>query len=117
MQTAMWKPNAAKAGGRITLDMDKSWAAVLAAAGSGTPGTIKDRLLSEDKSQRYKQLSDAIAVIDRDHPSPPLTIDGWLNRIEFKRQLLPHSTVHDIKWHGSAEIPLGYFELHVTKRR
>jgi hypothetical protein len=97
--------------------MDRSWVEVLAKAASGKPGTIKDHLLSEDKSQRYKQIADVIAEIDRLYPKDGLTIDGWLNRIDFKGQLLPDSAVHDIHWNKSTEVLVGNYELHVAAKR
>jgi hypothetical protein len=97
--------------------MDRSWIETLAKAASGKPGTIKDRLLSEDKSQRYKQIADVIAEIDQLYPKQTLTIDGWLNRIDFKGQLLPDSAVHDIHWNKSAEVQVGNYELHVGLKR
>jgi hypothetical protein len=97
--------------------MDRSWVEVLAKAASGTPGTISDRLLSEDKSQRYKQVAEVIAEIDRLYPSQPLRIDGWLNRIDFKGQLLPDSAAHDIHWNKSTEVQVGNYELHVAPKR
>jgi hypothetical protein len=99
------------------MEIEKKWAEVLAGVASGEPGTIKGRLFSDDKSQRYKQLSDLIGAMDRGHASPRLSIDGWLNRIDKKRQLLPESAVHDLKWSGSSEVPVGSFELHMTRKR
>ena len=96
--------------------MDRSWVETLAKAASGKPGTIRDRLLSEDKSQRYKQVADLIAEIDQLHPKA-LRIDGWLNRIDFKGQLLPDSAVHDIHWNKSTEVQVGNYELHVGPKR
>lgn len=99
------------------MDLRKDWADVLTKAGAGKPGTIKDRLLSEDKSQRYKQIADLIAAIDRSHAEPRLVIDGWLNRIDAKSQLTPGSGVHDLKWNNSTDIQLGTFELHVSRKQ
>jgi hypothetical protein len=96
--------------------MDRSWVEILAKAASGKPGTIRDRLLSEDKSQRYKQIAELIAEIDRFQPQA-LRIDGWLNRIDFKGQLLPESAVHDIHWNKSTEVQVGNYELHVGPKR
>src|SRR3954462_985270 len=96
--------------------MDRRWVEVLAKAASGKPGTIKDRRLSEDKSQRYKQIADVIAEIDGLYPKE-LTIDGWLNRIDFKGQLLPDSAVHDIHWNKSTDVQVGNYELHVAAKR
>ena len=96
--------------------MDKSWVDVLAKAASGKPGTIKDRMLSEDKSQRYKQIADVVAEIDKQQLKA-LRIDGWLNRIDFKGQLLPDSEVHDIHWNKSTDVPVGHYELHVGPKR
>jgi hypothetical protein len=96
--------------------MDRSWVETLAKAASGKPGTIRDRLLSEDKSQRYKQIAELIAEIDRLQPQA-LRIDGWLNRIDFKGQLLPESAVHDIHWNKSTEVQVGNYELHVGPKR
>ena len=97
--------------------MDRSWVEVLAKAASGTPGTIRDRLLSEDKSQRYKQVADVLAEIDRLYPKAILRIDGWLNRIDFKGQLLPDSAVHDIHWNKSTDVQVGNYELHIGPKR
>lgn len=97
--------------------MDKGWVEILAKAASGKPGTIKDRLLSEDKSQRYKQVAEVIAEIDRLYAKPALRIDGWLNRIDFKSQNLPVSAVHDIHWNKSAEVQVGMYELHISAKR
>ena len=97
--------------------MDRTWIEVLAKAASGKPGTIRDRLLSEDKSQRYKQIADLVAEIDRLYPKATLAIDGWLNRIDFKGQLLPESAVHDIHWNKSTEVQVGNYELHVGPKR
>jgi len=97
--------------------MDRSWVEVVGKAVSGKPGTIKDRLLSEDKSQRYKQIADVIAEIDQLYPQQALRIDGWLNRIDFKGQLLPHSSVHDIDWNKSTDVQVGSYELHVGPKR
>jgi hypothetical protein len=99
------------------LEIEKDWADILAGVASGTPGTIKGRLFSEDRSQRYKQLSESAAAIDKDYASPRLAIDGWLSRIDRKRQVLPESTVHDLRWGGSTDIPVGNFELHLTLAR
>jgi hypothetical protein len=96
--------------------MDRSWVETLAKAAIGKPGTIRDRLLSEDKSQRYKQIAELIAEIDRLNPKA-LRIDGWLNRIDFKSQLLPDSAVHDIHWNKSTEVQVGNYELHVGPKR
>jgi hypothetical protein len=99
--------------------MDRSWVEILAKAASGKPGTIRDRLLSEDKSQRYKQVADLVAEIDQLYPNADqaLRIDGWLNRIDFKGQLLPDSAVHDIHWNKSTEVQVGNFELHIGPKR
>ena len=97
--------------------MDRTWVEVLAKAESGKPGTIRDRLLSEDKSQRYKQIADVIAEIDQLYPKAVLAIDGWLNRIDFKGQLLPDSAVHDIHWNKSTDVQVGNFELHIGPKR
>lgn len=97
--------------------MDRNWVEVLAKAASGKPGTIRARLLSEDKSQRYKQIADVIAEIDQLYPKEVLNIDGWLNRIDFKGQLLPDSAVHDIHWNKSTEVQVGNYELHVGPKR
>jgi len=99
------------------LELDETTAKIVAAAGAGKPGTIKDRLLSEDKSHRYQQLSDLITVIDSSYPAPRLAIDGWLNRIDAQRQLLPESTMHDLQWYNSPEIAVGTFELHIGPHR
>ncbi|HVO02378.1 MAG TPA: hypothetical protein VMT54_09265 [Candidatus Cybelea sp.] len=100
-------------GGGGSLDFEKSWAETLAKAATGEPGTIKGRLYSEDKSQRYKQLSDLIEGIDERHALPRLAIDGWLNRIDAKNQFLPSSKAHDLKWHHSADVQIGAYELHL----
>jgi hypothetical protein len=97
--------------------MDKGWIEILAKAATGKPGTIKDRLLSEDKSQRYKQVADVIAEIDQLYAKQALRIDGWLNRIDFKGQNLPVSAVHDIHWNKSAEVQVGMYELHISPKR
>jgi hypothetical protein len=99
------------------LAIEQDWAKILAAAASGEPGTIKGRMFSEDKSQRYKQLAEMIAALDKDYAAPRLAFDGWLNRMDLKRQVLPESTAHDFKWGGSLDIPVGTFELHVTRAR
>jgi len=99
------------------LDLDESTAKTLAAAGQGKPGTIKGQLFSSDKSQRHKQLSDLIGAIDTLYPTPRLTIDGWLNRIDAQRQLLPESAVHNLEWNSTAEIAVGNFELHIGPAR
>jgi hypothetical protein len=98
------------------MEMEKGWMEVLASVASGEPGTIKGRLLSRDKSHRFKQLSDLTAVLDK-HPSPRLAIDAWLNRIDKQRQALPESAIHDLRWNGSSEVPIGSFELHMTRKR
>jgi hypothetical protein len=97
--------------------MDRSWVEVFANAAAGKPGTIRGRLLSEDKSQRYKQVADVLAEIDQLYPKPTFAIDGWLNLIDFQSQLLPHSAVHDIDWNKSTEVQVGNFELHVGPKR
>jgi len=97
--------------------MDRSWVEVLAKAASGKPGTIKDRLLSEDKSQRYKQIADVLAEIDQLYPKAAFAIDGWLNRIDFQSQNLPHSSVHDIDWNKSTDVQVGNYELHIGPKR
>jgi hypothetical protein len=84
---------------------------------SGQPGTIKGRLFSKDKTQRYKQLFELTAALDKDYASPRLAIDGWLNRLDKKQQALPESAVHDLKWNGSSEVAVGTFELHMTRKR
>jgi len=99
------------------LDLDETTAKTLAAAGAGKPGTIKDRFLSDDKSHRYQQLSDLIAAIDTQYATPRLSIDGWLNRIDGQRQLLPESAAHDLQWYNSPEIAVGTFELHIGPHR
>jgi hypothetical protein len=99
------------------LELDETTAKIVAAAGAGKPGTIKDRLFSDDKSHRYQQLNDLIAAIDERHPSPRLAIDGWVNRIDAQRQLLPESAVHDLQWYNSPEIAVGTFELHIGPHR
>jgi hypothetical protein len=97
--------------------MDRSWVDVLAKAASGKPGTIRDRLFSEDKSQRYKQIADVLAEIDQLYPKQALRIDGWLNLIDFKGQLLPDSAVHDIHWNKSTDVQVGNYELHIGPKR
>lgn len=99
------------------MELDETMAKIVAAAGSGKPGTIKDRLHSEDKSHRYQQLADLIAAIDARFPTPRLAIDGWLNRIDAQRQLLPESATHDLQWYNSTEIAVGNFELHIGLHR
>jgi len=97
--------------------MDKDRVDILAKAASGKPGTIKDRLLSEDKSQRYKQIAEVIAEIDQLYAKQAFRIDGWLNRIDFKGQNLPVSAVQDIHWNKSAEVQVGMYEMHITAKR
>ena len=97
--------------------MDKGWVEILAKAASGKPGAIKDRLLSEDKSQRYKQVAEVIAEIDRLYAKPARRSDGWLNRIDGKSQNLPGSALHDIHWNKSAEVQVGMYELHISAKR
>jgi len=99
------------------LELEEAWAKTLAAAVAGKPGTIKGPLLSEDKSQRYKLLADLIAAIDEAAAAQRLSIDGWLNRNDYKRQLLPESSVHDLEWHSSTEVNVGWFELHLSAAR
>jgi hypothetical protein len=110
-----WREAGARLEGR--LDLEESWTKIVAAAAAGKPGTIKGRLFSDDKSQRYKQLSDILAGIDRACPAPRLSIDGWLSKIDGRHQLLPESAVHDLEWNSSAEVAVGTFELHVGARR
>jgi len=99
------------------VELEDNWAKALAGAAAGKPGTIKGRLLSDDKSQRYKLLSDVIAAIDTAHAATRFSIDGWLNRIDYKQQLLPQSVAHDLEWHSSTEIAVGNFELHIGPAR
>ena len=99
------------------MELDESWVKTLAAAAAGKPGTIKGRLYSNDKSQRYKLLSDVIAAIDSGYPGVRFSIDGWLNRIDYPQQLLPQSTAHDLEWNSSTEITVGSFELHIGAGR
>jgi hypothetical protein len=97
--------------------MDRSWIEILAKAAAGTPGTIKDRLLSEDKSQRYKQIAGVLEEIEQLYPQSAFAIDGWLNRIDFQSQNLPHSAVHDIDWNKSSDVQVGMYELHIGPKR
>jgi len=99
------------------LERDETTAKVLADIAAGKPGSLKGRFLSEDKSHRYQQLADLIAVLDAKIAKPRLNIDGWLNRIDANRQLHPESPVHDLQWHNSPEVAVGTFELHIGPHR
>jgi len=99
------------------LDRDESAAKALADIAAGKPASLKGRFLSEEKSHRYQQLADLLAVLDTKYASPRLNIDGWLNRIDNVRQLTPESKVHDLQWHESPEIAVGTFELHMGPHR
>ena len=96
---------------------DTTAAKALADLAAGKPASLKVRFLSEDKSHRYQQLADLIAALDLKYATPRLNIDGWLNRIDGQRQLLPEAKVHDLQWHNSAEIAVGTFELHMGPHR
>lgn len=99
------------------MDRDESAAKALADIAAGKPASLKGRFLSEEKSHRYQQLADLLAVLDTKYASPRLNIDGWLNRIDNVRQLTPESKVHDLQWHESPEIAVGTFELHMGPHR
>ena len=99
------------------MDRDETTAKALADIAAGKPGSLKGRFLSEDKSHRYQQLAELIAVLDTKHATPLLTIDGWINRIDSQRQLLPETAVHDLQWYNSPEIAVGTFELHIGPHR
>jgi hypothetical protein len=99
------------------LDREESAAKALADIAAGKPATLKGRFLSEDKSHRYQQLADLMAVLDGKYATPRLNIDGWVNRIDHHRQLLPESKVHDLQWFSSTEIAVGSFELHMGPHR
>jgi hypothetical protein len=99
------------------LERDETTAKVLADIAAGKPGSLKGRFLSEDRSHRYQQLADLLTVLDTKYAAPRLNIDGWLNRLDHPRQLLPESKVHDLQWHNSPEIAVGTFELHLGPRR
>jgi hypothetical protein len=99
------------------LERDENTAKALADIAAGKPGSLKGRFLSEDKSHRYQQLADLLAVLDTKYATLRLNIDGWLNRLDGPRQLLPESKVHDLQWHTSPEISVGTFELHLGPHR
>jgi hypothetical protein len=99
------------------LERDDTAAKALADLAAGKPASLKIRFLSEDKSHRYQQLADLIAGLDAKYATPRLNIDGWVNRIDHHRQLLPESKVHDLQWHNSTEIAVGTFELHMGPHR
>jgi hypothetical protein len=99
------------------LERDETTAKALADIAAGKPGSLKGRFLSEDKSHRYQQLADLIAVLDTKYANPRLSIDGWVNRIDSHRQLYPESGVHDLQWHNSPEVAVGTFELHIGPHR
>jgi hypothetical protein len=99
------------------LERDESTAKALADIAAGKPGTLKGRFMSEDKSHRYQQLADLISVLDTKYASIRLNIDGWVNRIDSQRQLLPESKVHDLQWFNSPEVAVGTFELHIGPHR
>ncbi len=99
------------------MERDDTAAKALADIAAGKPGALKVRFLSEDKSHRYQQLGDLIAALDTKFATARLAIDGWLNRIDAQRQLLPESGVHNLQWHNSTEIAVGTFELHMGPQR
>jgi hypothetical protein len=99
------------------LERDESAAKALADIAAGKPASLKGRFLSENKSHRYQQLADLLAMLDAKHARPRLNIDGWVNRIDAHQQLLPESRVHDLQWHNSPEIAVGTFELHMGPHR
>ena len=99
------------------MERDETTAKALADIANSKPGSLKGRFLSEDKSHRYQQLGELIAAIDTKFATARLAMDGWLNRIDAQRQLLPESKVHDLQWHNSPEVAVGTFELHVGPRR
>ena len=99
------------------MELDEATAKTLADIAAGKPGSLKGRFLSEDKSHRYQQLAALIAALDTKYATPRLIMDGWVNRIDAHRQLLPESGVHDLQWHNSPEIAVGTFELHMGPHR
>ncbi|GAB2179109.1 hypothetical protein [Dongia sp. agr-C8] len=99
------------------MERDDSAAKALADIAAGKPASLKGRFLSEDKSHRYQQLADLLAVLDAKYATPRLNIDAWINRIDSARQLTPESKVHDLQWHNSPEIAVGTFEFHMGPRR
>jgi hypothetical protein len=99
------------------LERDDTTAKALADIAAGKAGSLKGRFLSEDKSHRYQQLADLLAVLDGKYAKPRLNIDGWVNRIDAHHQLLPESKVHDLQWHNSPEIAVGTFEIHMGPHR
>lgn len=99
------------------MERDETAAKALTDIAGGKPGSLKGRFVSEDKSHRYQQLAELIGVIDAKFATSRLAIDGWLNRIDAQRQLLPESKIHDLQWHNSPEVAVGVFELHIGPRR
>jgi hypothetical protein len=99
------------------VEFDESWTRTLVAAMEGKPGTIKGRLLSNDKSQRYKLLAEIIGKIDAEYAGKRFAIDGWLNQIDYRQQVLPQSSAHSLEWYSSTEIAVGGFELHISAAR
>lgn len=99
------------------MEREDSAAKALADIAAGKPASLKVRFLSEDRSHRYQQLADLIGALDMKYATPRLNIDGWVNRIDHARQLLPESKVHDLQWHNSTEVAVGTFELHMGPRR
>jgi hypothetical protein len=99
------------------LERDESTAKALADIAAGKPGSLKGRFLSEDKSHRYQQLAELLAVLDGKFGFARLRIDAWVNRIDHHRQLLPESKTHDLQWHNSPEIAVSTFEFHIGPPR
>jgi len=99
------------------LERDDSAAKALTDIAAGKPASLKGRFLSEDKSHRYQQLAELVAVLDSKYATPRLRIDAWVNRIDHQRQLLPESTAHDLQWFNSPEIAVGTFEFHIGPTR
>jgi hypothetical protein len=99
------------------LERDESTAKAIADIAAGKPGSLKGRFMSEDKSHRYQQLADLVAVLDSKFSGTRLRIDAWVNRIDHHRQLLPESKVHDLQWYNSTEIGVGTFEFHIGPQR
>jgi hypothetical protein len=99
------------------LERDESTAKALADIAAGKPGSLKGRFMSEDKSHRYQQLADLLAVLDGKFAATRLRIDAWVNRIDHHRQLLPESKAHDLQWFSSTEIAVGTFEIHIGPQR
>ena len=99
------------------MERDESTAKALVDIAAGKPGSLKGRFVSEDKSHRYQQLADLINVLDTKFAKARLNMDGWVNRLDHPRQLLPESKVHDLQWHQSPEVAVGTFELHMGPHR